>query len=114
MSIKNTVREFVEIETEIKRTRKHLQGLNEKKKKVEEEIITYLEETDQPGLKYNGMTFVPSERTVRKYKKKSERFTSAEDILENCGIQNSKKILEEILESMKGSPDNKQFIKKFD
>ena len=66
---------------------------------------------EEQGFKYNGMAVISEEKDRRPYKKKSEKMETGMQILEEYGIQNSKEVLEELLEKMKGSPVQETKIK---
>lgn len=111
MSITQDVIEMKELDVEIKRLRSHLKKLSAQKAACEERILQYLEVHDQPGIKMNGMIIMANERPKRRYKKKSEKLNDGESVLQKYGIRNSREALEELMESMRGSPEPKNCIK---
>jgi hypothetical protein len=114
MSIKGDVNELNLINAEIKQLGTRSRTLRKKAKEVEARIITYLNEKEQPGLKYNGTAIVIENKNKRASKKSKDREFDALQILKNNGIQNARDILDEIMEARKGQsiPNQKIKIKK--
>lgn len=111
MSITADVLELKQLDIEIKRVSKQLSTLKTHKIACEKRILEYLEVNDQPGLKMDGTIIVAQDRRRRKYQKKSEKQARGQYILEKHGIYNSKETLDEILEALRGSPDNTRSLK---
>lgn len=101
------VRELQDIDNELKRLRKVCRDLRARKTRIESEILFYLEEKDQPGIKYRNLAIVTQDKTKRIYTKKVDKLTVGEEILEKYGIENPKEVLGEVLDAMKG-PSEKQ------
>lgn len=100
--IKSYVNELNVINAEIKRVSTHLRGLRKKSKEMEEYIINYLRQKDQPGLKYNDTAIVVETKPKRTAKKKAEAEEDAIRILEDYGIDDPKSVLKELLEARRG------------
>lgn len=96
------LKELKNLSTEIKRLNAETKVLRLKKKDIEERIMEYLHEVDQPGVKYGDLVVLSKERTTRKRLKKKEKEDNAIQTLENMGVMNPKEALQSILESMKG------------
>lgn len=96
------LRELKNISNEIKRMNLEMKVLRLKKKEIEERIIDYLHEAEQPGVKYGDIIVLSKERTVRKRLKKKEKEEKAIGVLEELGVTNPKDALHTILDSMKG------------
>ena len=105
MSIHDDVKNLEQLNIEIKRLRARLRILNNEKKECEERIMIFLDENDQPGVKYNGMTIVSTRKTKRRHIKKKEKIDNGEDILRKYGIRDSKRALEELMEAMRGEQE---------
>jgi hypothetical protein len=99
---RNDMRELKEIKTEIDRLNTRVKELKEKKAVLEESIATYLEQTDQPGIKYEDMVVLARERKVRERKKNADKQDDIVRLLEESGISNSKGLYKQITEAMKG------------
>lgn len=105
MSIQGKVDEINSIKKELKVIGQRGKLLRKRVKALEYEINEYLEMKDQPGMKYKGVAIIREEKTVRKPKKKNEQKMDAMYILENYGIENPEKVLEELLEARRGDPE---------
>jgi predicted RNase H-like nuclease (RuvC/YqgF family) len=104
MSIQTQVNELNSIKNELKSMRITSTTLKKRAKQLEKEIEEYLEEKDQPGLKYKGTAIIREVATKHKIKKKVEQKNDCIQILENYGIHNPEKVLEELNKAKKGSP----------
>ena len=109
--IHGDVEELSSIDAEMRRLRKRLRELGIQKKRVEARVLNYLKEKDHPGIKYKGTAIVAEDRHHRSYKKKSEKFKDGLSILEDYGVSDSKNVLDEVIEAMKGSPRRKPCLK---
>jgi transposase len=110
-SIQGDINEINQINKEITDLRKRLVILRETKTKIEKRINEFLQEKDQPGVKYKGMAITIEEMKKRTYKNKKTKETDGIDILQKYGIDNSKKVLSEILEAMRGDIETSSIIK---
>lgn len=114
MSISSDVRELDEVKKEIKRLTQQLRSLRLQSKSIEMRIIEYLEQSEHPGVKFQGNAIVLEKKSKRASKKKSLREADSIRILEEYGIRNAKQVLNDILEARKGDEleINKLKIKK--
>lgn len=96
------LKELKNVSFEIKRLNSECKVLRLKKKDIEERIMEYLHEVDQPGVKYGDLVVLSKERTTRKKLKKKEKEENAIVVLESMGVVNAKEALANILDSMKG------------
>lgn len=111
MSIQADVKELQNIDNEIKRLQKQVKVLKNRKIIIETNIKSYLDEKDQPGVKYQDIAIIIDNRKGRMRvndKEKKERIT---DILTSNGVNNTEQLITELIESMKGLPTNKSYIK---
>jgi hypothetical protein len=90
------------IEQELKRLNSQVKIYRDQKKDIETQISKYLEEKDQPGLKYQDLLVLTGESKRRTRKKKEERELDLMSILESKGIRNARETVNEIMETMKG------------
>lgn len=111
MSIKGDVNELKQINAEIKRLSARTRNLRSQAAEVEQRIINYLNEKEQPGLKYSGTAIVVESKPKRMAKKKTEREEDAIRILRDHGVHNANDVLEELLEARRGDPVEHQRIK---
>lgn len=105
MSITGTLSELQSIKQEIERLSRQLKTLRERKKTLESDVSTFIEEQDKPGIKYKGTQFLP--QTKRKVDRKRTAKIKEEDaskVLQKYGItaQNSQALVKELLEAMRG------------
>ena len=111
MSVADTVRELKALTLEIKTRSAELKELRLNKKKCEDEIITYLQEKEQPGIKVQDYVVMAETKDKRIRKKKSDKERDAQEVLERYGIQEPKKVLTELLESMRGEKSSVSVLK---
>ena len=79
-----------------------LKLLRQQKKNAEDAINNFLVEKEQPGVKYQGMAITVEDKKKREYKNKKEKESDGKNILEKYGIDDSSKVLDELLEAMRG------------
>jgi ribulose-5-phosphate 4-epimerase/fuculose-1-phosphate aldolase len=111
MSIKADVQELASLKAEIKTLQAKLKNLRTQAKTVQERITVYLKEKQTPGVKYNGNVVLLEEKEKAGKKANKQKDIDAIKILENHGIQNSHKVLEEIMKARKGEPEMKVDLK---
>ena len=109
--IKSYVNELNQINAEIKHVSSHLRILRKKSKEMEEYIIAYLRQKDQPGVKYNGTAIIVESKPKRATKKKVEMEQDTLRVLEYHGIEDPKAVLEEIMEARRGHETEQDKIK---
>jgi hypothetical protein len=105
MSIQGKVNELNSIQNELKSLRLSGVTLRKRAKQIEHEIGEYLDMKNQPGLKYKGTAIIRETSSKRRIKKKNEQISDALDVLEKYGVDNPEKILDEIVETRRGSPE---------
>jgi hypothetical protein len=103
MSVKGDVQEIAEIDLELKRLNSRARELRRLRKIATERIVEFLEEQDQPGVKYQGTAVVLNNQVRRGVKPAKDREADAIDVLRNHGIDNAREVLEELLEARKGA-----------
>jgi len=111
MSIKLDLNELAQINNEIKRLQGNIRTLRKRANELSESTINYLKEKDQPGVKYNGTAIIIETKSKRESKSNKDRENDALKILEEEGISNASKVLNDILEARKGNLTDIQKIK---
>jgi hypothetical protein len=101
-SISSTVKELKELNEELKNLRATVKTCNARKKKCEADVLEYLDENSQPGVKYGNFVVLADTKTKRERKKKAQKELDGKAVLEKHGIQNSSEVLAEVIESMRG------------
>ena len=102
MSIQAYVTELENLNIESKRLKNCLLELRKKIKIVENNIMLYLQEKQQPGVKYHNTAIIIENKSKRTVKPKKDKEDDALRILEEYGIKDSRNVLEQILEDGKG------------
>ena len=101
-TIIGNIKELKSLNNELKTRMVELRSLKLRKKIIENSIIEYLNEKDQPGIKYNNMIILSHEKATRVVRKKPEKINIGMSVLEKYGIQDPAKALGEIMDAMKG------------
>lgn len=101
-SIAGTVSELAEINKELKRQRQKVKELNLRKKELENTILSFLRETNQPGVKYRGLRIEKADKITHARVKKTEKLQAWESVLRNNGVTNVDDVVDELLEAMTG------------
>ena len=105
MSIQSDIEELGQLNQELKRLQDRCKGLREARKVVEARIASYLDNHDQPGVRYKGTTVIARTKQRRKPRKKKEREMVARYVLEKYGIQDTQAVYDEMMEMMRGDPE---------
>lgn len=111
MSIQGQVDELKSIQNELASMRKKGSALRKRAKQIEEEIDAYLDAKDQPGLKYKGMAIIRETKPKRNPKKKSDQKADSINVLEQYGVEDPEKVLEEVMEARRGTPTEQRKLK---
>lgn len=101
--IKAILEELKNTAIELKEVNKHARELRARKKELEADVIKFLEDNEQPGLRFANVVFISSEKKKRAYKKKADKIGDASAVLDKYGVKDSKKVLEEVLEATRGA-----------
>jgi len=110
-SIQNNVKELKDINTEIKRLQIETKKLKKRAQDIEKNILSYLNEKEQPGLKYQNTAIIIENKAKRITRTKKDVDGNAIRILEEVGIPNAREILNKITESRKGEQIQMQKVK---
>ena len=110
-TITGSVKELENINIELASLGKKMRDLRHRKEKLEAEIADYLEEKEQPGLKYKNIAIVTEEKERRLRKKKHEKLNDGVSYLRDNGISNPEKVLETLLDKMRGDIEMKKVLK---
>jgi hypothetical protein len=103
--IASDMRELKNINKEIKRNGMILKQLRDRKKNIETNILKYLRQNEQSGVKYEDIVAVQKERKTRERKTQEEKKEDIVKLLENNGIRNADNLYKELLETMKGKEE---------
>ena len=111
MSIRGVVEEINQLKIEIKRNLEINKKYRTRIKELEKVISVYLEEKNQPGLKYKGSAIILENKVKTKTKPKKEIEKDVISLFEELGIDNPSKVYDKLLNLRKGSPvDSKQIL----
>lgn len=110
-SIQNNVQELKDINNEIKRLQIETKKLKKRAQDIEKNILSYLNEKEQPGLKYQNTAIIIENKAKRVTKPKKDIDANAVKILEEVGVFNAREILSKIAESRKGEQIQMQKVK---
>ena len=111
MSIQSDVKELQDLDSELKRLGKQMKILRDRKNVIENKIKIYLDEKDQPGVKYQDLAIIMDNKKGRIRINEKEKKERVLEILNSNGVENSEEMLNELIETMKGTPVNKSYIK---
>ena len=100
--IKGLISEVSQIDAEIKRLNTQKRKLHARKKECEARIVKFLDRTNQAGVKYQGTALIAKTRNRRGRRKKKDQEKDGSAVLKKYGINNSDKIVRELLEAIKG------------
>jgi len=91
-----------EIIIEKKRLSLRTRELNLEKKQLEEQIIEYLQEKDQPAIKCGSLIFMTKTKQKKIRMKEKEKVISTMEVLKQSGVKEPEELAKEILNSMQG------------
>ena len=113
MSTIENMKELEGLKQEIKNMNTVLKKLKAREKLLENNITKYLEAQGKPGFKYKGKAILSEPKTVREIprRKKDDKERDGAAVLSKYGVGNSKNVLDEILEAMKGPMTQKNKLK---
>ena len=101
MSIQNNADELESITTEIKRLYTLIKKLKNRSKELEINITSFLNEKNQPGIKYKDTTIILTTKKKQNYISKKKQQESTIELLRQNGVQNPQKVLQDITEMKK-------------
>lgn len=111
MSIQSLLNELEEIDQEIKNNNLRNKTLRTRANEIKMNIQTYLNNKEQPGIKYKGKAILLETKEKRMPKKKNVKEKDGISYLESLGVPNPKEAYEKFLEIQKGQVFQEQGIK---
>ena len=106
------VTELKELVADIKQRSMQLGKLRKRKEELEKKITDFLTEKDQPGVKYKDTAVILEKNKIKRVpKKKAQKEEECLEVLKYYGITNAEKILNELVETMKGEEVPKNTIR---
>lgn len=108
--IVSDVQELQQIDKELANLRKRIRVLQSRKKLLENQIIQFMDENDQPGLKYKGVALVAEDIKRRKHKSKKTRIQDGMSVLRKYGLHNER-ALQELMEAIRGDVEVSKKLK---
>lgn len=106
--IKADVQELTKINQEIKRLAIQMKQLRERKKKIEKDILAYMEQTGNHGLvtiRAKDVEITTAEKKTRQRLSKEEKENTAIQLLQQSGVSNPKKTYRDLQEMLKGKEE---------
>lgn len=110
-TIQSDVSELKNINTEIKRLQTETKKLKKRAQEIEKSIITYLNEKEQPGVKYQNTAIIVENKTKKILKSKKDIENNTFRILQENGVHNAKEIMDKINEGKKSEEIQMQKVK---
>lgn len=110
-NVREDLKELSKIYETIKKLMNEIKDLRDRKKTIEQNLLEYLQKTEEVGLRYESFIFFPKDKKIRKKLKKKEREETAIRVLEDYGVDQPKEAYEKLLESMKGEEEIVPVIK---
>lgn len=101
-SIRDEIVELHSILNEVKTLRNTIKIYNQRAAKLENNILTFLKNEKQVGVKYKDMAIVVDNKQKNKTKKKIEAENDIYKILRNNGISDPENLYKEIQNAKKG------------
>ena len=111
MSIKTLVDELDKIQTEIKRNNATNKILRQRSTEIENNIALYLQQKNEPGLKYNGRAIIIENKEKRAQKSQKDKKTDVIELLKHLGVNEPNAAYEKIIDAQKKDPISEQKIK---
>jgi|LakMenE18May11ns_1017448.scaffolds.fasta_scaffold9784973_2 hypothetical protein len=102
VQIASDMNELKSINVEIKRLSEQIKRLKERKKDLDENIIEYLKNKDSEAIRYKDMLVITKEKKHREKKKKNERENDILNVLQQAGVMDSVKVLDNIKSALRG------------
>ena len=103
MSIANYVNELKNVNAEIKRLAAQTSALRKRAKTLEQNIIEFLNEKDQYGVKFQDTAIVVETKPKWEHKGKKDKDEDSLRILEENGIHNAREVLDDLFKARKGN-----------
>jgi len=110
-NVREDLKELSKIYENLKNLALQMKDLRDRKKQIETNLIDYLQQTEEVGLRYNSFIFFPKDKKVRKKLKKKERDETAIRVLEDYGVDQAKEAYEKLMDAMKGEEEIVSVIK---
>lgn len=90
------IQELQSVEHEIKHLSSRLKALRDRKKDLEAEITTYIQQNDLPGVRYQGKAILVKPQTKFEMKPKKDQEESVREVLRKYHVEDESAFLEEL------------------
>lgn len=110
-NVREDLKELSKIYENLKKFSAEIKELRDRKKEIETNLIDYLQQTEEVGLRYESFIFFPKDKKIRKKLKKKEREENSIKVLEDYGVDQAKEAYEKLMEAMKGEEETVPVIK---
>jgi len=101
-NIQEDMKELNAIVHELKSLTAKTKEFRSRKKELESRILKYLEDNEAPGLKFQELIVMKAESVTHSRLKKKEKQDNMMKVLENHGVQDIEKVIEELKRSSLG------------
>lgn len=109
--VNSLLNELDNVNAELKRLKESIKKLQLTKKKIEENVSTYLQKTGEKGLKHGNKIVTIENKTFRKRGKKEDKEKKATEFLTSMGFKNPKNFYKKYNEAIQNETHETQIIK---
>lgn len=109
--IQSNVQELRNINIEIKNLQARIKQLRNRSTAIEKDILTYLNEKEQPGVKFQNTAIIIENKakSIKKNNKDVEKLQV--ELLRDSGVSNAEEVLKKMSEIKKGDAIQMQKLK---
>ena len=111
MEIVEIVKEYNQVEIAMNVLRTQINALRKVKSNLEGKIIEYITENERDGIKTGGKTLKIDTANRRSRKGKKAVYEGIHGVLDSYGINNSDRIITEIIDAYRGEIIQKRILK---
>ncbi len=114
LKIKTDINELKEINKEIKRLNDTIRPLRQRKKQLEEDILTYMNQNKNKNLttiKMSDIEIMAIEKVKHERINKTEKESTAIQLLQQSGVTNPRKVYSDLQSMLKGAETTTKQLK---
>lgn len=109
--IAEVMKELKDINSELKRLNESRKTLLERKKEIDASIMSYLDEQNQPGIKFQELIVLKHEIHGHQRKHKKDRDGDMLKVLEEANVDDPKQVFHSLQQAMIGAETVKNKLK---
>ena len=111
MKVKSDINELKKVNAELARLNEQAKPLRQRKKELEANVLQYMQSSKNKGIQLPDVEVVTVDKVVHEKLGKNEKEYTAVQLLEQSGVNNARKVYQDLQSIVKGKENITQKLK---